>query len=191
MDAENFELLTDEQLAELVRRGNQSAMGTLYNRYFGLVLQKCMSFAKNDNDANDMAQDVMLRVMEKIGTFKGHSKFGTWLYTITFNYCTDLSRKKKGKLFGSFESRHDLVDCSEQALESAIELELKEERARMALASLESQDYQLLLLKYQGNKSIQDLQLTYQISASAVKMRLLRARAKAISVYQTSEIIAA
>lgn len=183
MITESTKKMTDEQLAMAVKQGNNPAMGELYSRYYLLVFNKCLSFAKNADDASDMAQDIMIRVFEKLKSFKGDAKFSTWLYAVTFNFCTDRSRKAKGKFFTSIEVQYDLIDQSENSLQEAIVLGKKEESASKALAQLEVEDQQLLLMKYQHNKSIQELQVLYGLSASAVKMRLLRARTKAISVY--------
>lgn len=183
MITESTKKMTDEQLAMAVKQGNNPAMSELYSRYYLLVFNKCLSFAKNADDASDMAQDIMIRVFEKLKSFKGDAKFSTWLYAVTFNFCTDRSRKAKGKFFTSIEVQYDLIDQSENSLQEAIVLGKKEESASKALAQLEVEDQQLLLMKYQHNKSIQELQVLYGLSASAVKMRLLRARTKAISVY--------
>jgi RNA polymerase sigma-70 factor (ECF subfamily) len=191
MNATKTKKLTDEQLAMEVKQGNSPAMGELYSRYYLLVFNKCLSFSKNADDANDMAQDVMIRVFEKLRSFKGEAKFSTWLYAVTFNFCTDRARRAKGKFFSSLEVHHDLVDQSEAALEEALALGWKEQSASRALAQMEAEDQQLLLMKYEQNKSIQELQSIYGLSASAVKMRLLRARGKAMEAYQVSVTVAA
>ena len=183
MNAMKLTTLTDEQLAIQVQLGNQKAMGVLYARYYMLVFSKCKSFVKNTDDASDLAQDVILRVMEKINSFKGESKFSTWLYAITFNYCTDKLRKAKGKYFESLHEHFDIEDHSASELEMALEKDGKEKMAGEVLMAISEEDQQLLLMKYQFDKSINDLQSMYNLSASAVKMRLLRAREKAVTVY--------
>lgn len=183
MNAKNTSKLTDEQLVAQVKEGNKRSMGELYLRYHLLVFSKCLSFAKNTDDANDLTQDIMIRVMEKIVTFKGKSKFSTWLYAITFNHCTDSLRKSKGTRFLSLEDQYDLADDSQNRLLLALELDQKEKWAGRAMKTIASEDQELLLMKYEQKKSIQELQTLYDLSASAIKMRLLRARAKAVGVY--------
>lgn len=183
MNAKNKKSLTDEQLVRMLQQGDRCAMGELYARYYTLVFNKCLSFVKNTNDAGDLAQDVMLKVMEKINSFKGESKFSTWLYAITFNYSTDQVRKVKDKYFASLDAQFDLVDHSEVELEEATKMDMRDGHAEKALTAISRKDQQLLIMKYQFNKSIQDLQTMYDLSASAIKMRLLRARAKASDSY--------
>ena len=183
MNTKNQQILTDELLVSCLQNGDNNAMGELYSRYYILVFAKCLSFAKNTDDANDLAQDVMLRVMEKISTFKGDSKFSTWLYAITFNYCTDKMRKAKGKFFEPIDALVNLGDCSDQ--ERELEEKVRAEVAEKALMAISHEDQQLLVMKYQHNKSIVELQYIYKLYASAVKMRLLRAREKAVTVYSS------
>lgn len=184
-------LRTDEYLAEQLKSGNVSAMGELYSRYFMVVFHKCYSFTKNREDASDLAQDIMLRVMDKIHTYKGHAKFSTWLYSITFNYCTDNKRGVRGKYFTTLEAQYELVDESVNEKDRALEKEHKKQCAESVLESISTEDQVLLSMKYEQNKSILELQQFYQLSASAVKMRLLRARTKAALLYSERMLPAA
>ncbi len=182
--------LSDELLVSRLQQGDNEAMSVLYCRYYHLVFCKCLSFFRDKNDASDAAQDIMLKSFDKIASFKGESKFSTWLYTITFNYCTDLVRKSKGYSFHSIEQLSDILDNSIDELENALLKERKHKKADRALSSLATQDRQLLLMKYEANKSIRDLQSFFNLSASAVKMRLLRAKEKACEAYTLASVAA-
>lgn len=184
MNALNLKKIDDNQLVNLYQQGSKNAMGELYSRYYSLVFAKCLSFSKNVDDAEDLAQDVMIRVMDKLDSFKGESKFSTWLYAITYNYCTDNFRKTKKKVYQPLEVTYDLVDNSQDVQEEQTELDSKETSATVALNSLPVADKELLTMKYTLNKSIEELQQHYSLSASAVKMRLMRARMKATEEYK-------
>ena len=67
----------------------------IYDRYSKKVYRKCFSFTRDTAKAEDLAHDIFLRVITKIGTFKGGARFSTWLYCITYNYCMDNIRKAK------------------------------------------------------------------------------------------------
>ena len=67
----------------------------IYDRYSEKVYRKCFSFTRDTAKAEDLAHDIFLRVITKIGTFKGGARFSTWLYSITYNYCMDNIRKAK------------------------------------------------------------------------------------------------
>lgn len=183
---EILKTLTDERLATLLQNGQKEAMGELYNRYYTVVFCKCLSFVKNTDDAGDLTQDVMLKVMEKIKSFKGNSKFSTWLYAVTFNYCSDRARKAKSRYFISLDINTELYEPCDIYNDNTVETATKEYHASMALAAIPQEEQRLLLMKYQMNKSIQELQSIYNLSTSALKMRLLRARAKATDIYCSS-----
>lgn len=176
-----YSTISDEQLVARLQYGDKSAMSELYLRYQMVVFAKCLSFSKNKETAQDLSQDIMLKVMEKINSFQGSSKFSTWLFSITYNYCIDQQRKRKGK--GQYID--SLENCLNVADESYLEKERLSEEENILngidvmMEQISSEDQQILLLKYQLNKSIRELQTLYNLSASAVKMRLLRARSKA------------
>jgi RNA polymerase sigma factor (sigma-70 family) len=176
--------VSDEQLVANLQNGDKNAMGELYVRYYMLVFNKCLSFSKDTYVAADLAHDVMLRVMEKINSFNGRSKFSTWLFSITFNYCTDQKRKSKGNYIEPIESCFNLSDTHYEEKVSLCELERKERCAVKILSVICKDDQQLLFMKYHENRSIREIQELFNISASAVKMRLSRARAKAIDMYK-------
>lgn len=176
--------VSDEQLVANLQKGDKNAMGELYLRYYMLVFNKCLSFSKDTDDAGDQAHDVMLRVMEKINSFNGHSKFSTWLFSITFNYCTDQKRKSKRNYIEPIENCFNLSDTYFEEKASLYDLERKENCAVKVMSAICKNDQQLLFMKYHEKRSIREIQELFNISASAVKMRLSRARAKAIDLYK-------
>lgn len=191
MNAKIHPSLTDEQLARQLQGGNRKAMEELYTRYYMLVFNRSLSFVKNTQVATDLTHDIMLKVMEKISTFKGDAKFSTWLYAITSNFCMDHSRKNKKRFYVGLEGSLNLEDHSKEELIMALEREIKSGIAEKALKAISEEDQQLLLMKYQFNKSITELQAMYNLSASAVKMRLMRAKAKAYWAYRSYTSVAA
>lgn len=175
---------SDEHLAAKAKNGDKDAFGVLYARYFVLVFNKCLSFTKNTEEANDLAQDIMLRVMEKLHTFSGQSTFSTWLYAITFNYCTDYTRRKRNRRYEYLNPSFELADESLNQEESAISFEARQTSANLALKEISKEDQDLLLMKYMSQKSILEIQNMLNLSSSAVKMRLKRARERASNLYQ-------
>ncbi|MBU0763976.1 MAG: RNA polymerase sigma factor, partial [Bacteroidetes bacterium] len=87
--------ISDEHLVAMYRNGDTGILGILYERYSAKVYNKCWTFVKNYDEAYDLAHDIMLRVFEKIDTFRGDATFSTWLYSVTFNHCTEHYRKAK------------------------------------------------------------------------------------------------
>ena len=82
----DFAHLTDEELIERARRNPGEAdacLSTLYRRYQPKVAAWCLRICSDREAASDVAQEVFLRVHERLATFRGESRFSTWLYTVT------------------------------------------------------------------------------------------------------------
>jgi RNA polymerase sigma-70 factor (ECF subfamily) len=86
---------TDEALVTRMRDGDQDAVAELSSRYGARVHQLAMRYMKNWEDAEEVAQDVMLKVSRKIDAFRGDSALSSWIYRITFN--TAMSRLRRMK----------------------------------------------------------------------------------------------
>jgi RNA polymerase sigma factor (sigma-70 family) len=69
----------------------------LYDRYSSIVYNKCYGFSKNKEEAQDLTHDVFIRLFVKLRTFKGKSKFSTWLYSFTYNFCVNYVQRDKYK----------------------------------------------------------------------------------------------
>ena len=79
--------LTDEELIEQARQAAPGAadayLSALYRRYQPKVAAWCLRICNDREEAADVAQEVFLRVHERLGAFRGDSRFSTWLYTVT------------------------------------------------------------------------------------------------------------
>jgi RNA polymerase sigma-70 factor (ECF subfamily) len=188
MNTTLLQLRSDEQLIQDYLSGGINSIGILYNRYYPKVYHKCLSFTKNADDAFDFTQDVLLKAFSKIVSFKGEAKFSTWLYSITHNYCISQFDRKKKITYNNFESVFDNV-CDGIDSEELNTRKLREDKEldlNQYLDQIPETDKKMLELKYRYNYSIQDLQNEFSISASAVKMRLLRARQKIEQLYNNN-----
>ena len=95
-----YSQLTDEELVQkIVANNNTLFFGVLYDRYSKMVYNKCYGFAKSKDEAEDLTQDVFLMLFVKLASFKGKSKFSTWLYSFTYNFCVNyVNRNKQRKM---------------------------------------------------------------------------------------------
>lgn len=167
---------TDEELVTLYLETRQETyFNDLYARYCHKVYRKCMSFIKDETQATDLTQDIFLRLLLKINSFKQQSKFSTWLYAITYNYCTDQVRLPSRRLESRYEADFETVHT--KADEGAAEVdELVAQQLTQALNRLPAEERNLLRLKYEQEISIRDLAMLHTLTESAVKMRLKRSR---------------
>jgi len=86
----------DRQLISRLQAGDESAVQELAERYTPRIFQLAMRHMKNREDAEEVTQDVLVKVYRKVGEFRGDSALSSWIYRITFN--TAMSRLRNGRL---------------------------------------------------------------------------------------------
>jgi len=176
--------VSDEELVRYIVDDKHSELfEELYNRYHSKVVDKCHSFLKNRDLAEDFANDILSKAYEKLPGFKGNSKFSSWLYSITYNYSIDYLRQKKKLHYPNWNSENEIQDIPD---ESEADLEnLSYENLLKILEMIHPEEKALLIMKYQDNLPGKQIAQTLRISEDAVKMRLKRARTRVIYLYQT------
>lgn len=167
---------TDEELVRLyIDTQRNQYFEALYSRYCDKVYRKCLSFTKDPARAEDFTHDIFLKLIVKLGGFKEQAKFSTWLFSVTYNYCTDHTRVRRGGevLTDEIERLPDPGDDNEAEI-----AEMEAAGLRRALEHLTPDEKSLLMMKYQDDFSIRDIADMSNITESAVKMRLKRAKDK-------------
>ena len=182
----NVNQLSDEQLVTEIIKTNDSALfAVLYDRYAPVVFNKCLGFSKNKSEAEDLTHDIFIKLFVKIRSFKGTSKFSTWLYSFTYNFCVnyvqrDAYKNKEQVNEEAVEKRSTVVDeVSDEDI-----LQLKAEKLQNVLSIIDPNDKMILLMKYQDDLSIKEISNSLGIGDSAVKMRIKRAKEKVMEIYK-------
>lgn len=172
--------ISDEELVkQYVATQRNFYFEQLYERYSQKVYRKCYSFVLDKSKAEDLTHDIFIKVATKIGTFKENARFGTWLYSITYNYCLDSIRKVK-------RSKEDALDDNMEFVEEHVDNEMLSMQAQGLQKSLEMispEERSILLMKYQDDFSVKEIADSLDLSESAVKMRLLRTKEKVKKIY--------
>ncbi|MFD1613679.1 RNA polymerase sigma factor [Gelatiniphilus marinus] len=177
--------LTDEDLVKaIVKTNNTLLFEILYDRYATLVYNKCFGFAKDADEAKDLTQDVFLKLFVKLASFKGKSKFSTWLYAFTYNHCVNYVTRNTAKKFEKQSVDYkDIENLSYADEDDTSFLNMKVDKLKTALEFISPEEKMILLLKYQDFLSIKEIGSALEIGESAVKMRIKRAKDKLIAVY--------
>ena len=86
----------ERQLIARLQAGDQAAVRDLADRYGSRIFQLAMRYMKNREDAEEVTQDVLMKVYRKVDAFRGDSALSSWIYRITFN--TAMSRLRSSRL---------------------------------------------------------------------------------------------
>ncbi|MFD2932764.1 RNA polymerase sigma factor [Spirosoma flavum] len=171
-------MMSDEELVRLyVETQRNIYFEQLYERYCDKVYRKCLSFTKDTIRAEDLTHDVFLKLVVKLSSFREQSKFSTWLYSITYNYCTDQLRSYNLRREVHMDDGWERLDVGEDDGLSEL-AELEAQQLERALHRLPPEEQTMLLMKYQDDISIRELATFNGLTESAVKMRLKRSRDK-------------
>ena len=175
----------DEEIIKLYLNTRESSYFTiLYRRYGGKVFSKCISLLKDEELANDAAQEIFTKIFLNLAKFSGKSKFSTWVYSITYNYCIDyLRRRKKERNLFSDEDIENSGEPIEEVPDKDL-LEMEVMRLKKVLENIPTGDKTVLLMKYQDDMSIKEIAEILNKSESAIKMKIKRAKHKAQKTYK-------
>src|SRR5690349_10783097 len=83
-------------LLERLQAGDEQALGELADAYSSKIYQLAFRYLRNREDAEEVTQDVLLKVYRKVGAFRGDAALSSWIYRITFN--TAMSRLRTSRL---------------------------------------------------------------------------------------------
>lgn len=158
---------------------NTEQFDLLYRQYQGKVFRKCLLMLQNQEVAQDATQEIFIQAFLNLPHFRAEAKFSTWLFSITRNYCIDYLRKQaRLRKTESIPVGKDIGDSSETTLDWQIhERELNE--LRQVLKKLPAKDHRILMMKFRDKMSIRAIAGKIRTSEGAVKMRILRAKARA------------
>lgn len=176
--------LSDEALIKLLQEGNSRYFATLTNRYTPYIQQRCRAYVRDEEQAADLSQEILIKVFLQLPKFRGEAKFSTWLYTIIHHACVDFLRREKHNPHEAITEKladeiGELLEIDEEPDE-----EITMEVLEALLEELTPEDKLILLLKYREKHALRDIQATLGLQESAVKMRIKRARERLHKLYQ-------
>jgi RNA polymerase sigma-70 factor (ECF subfamily) len=96
--------VADLELAQRCRHGDAAAFEQLYRAHAGRIYNLALRMAGSAHDAEDLLQEVFLLAHRKLGSFRGDSSLGTWLYRLAVNQCLDFLRGRQGRMARATDS---------------------------------------------------------------------------------------
>lgn len=187
----------DVEVISAVLKGNTDAFGVLVRRYQKRVYNLALRYCGDRQEAEDLAQEVFLRIFRALNTFRGDSLFSTWLYRIATNVCLDALRRQKNR-------PEPVLDQPLETDSGELERELVSPEPgpvhqveAAELAAMIRQEVARLREPYRSTIVLRDLEdLTYDeiaqilnVSVGTVKSRLHRARSILRERFESLELL--
>lgn len=185
-----MELYSDTYYIKRIQEGDTSAYACILDKYSRQIYSLVLKVVRNKEDAEELAQDVFLKVFKHLGSFKGDSAFSTWIYRIAYNTAISYTRKKKYEWLAIEESV--IVNVSEEEVADALGRTEASEQIEIldkALAQLPPDDRAIILFFYMEGKSIDEIASITENSISNVKTKLHRIRKKLFVLIKEMERI--
>jgi len=170
--------LSDIELIEQTLTGNQAAYADLVKRHQRFVFTLALRFAKNREDAEEIAQDCFIKAYRSLSAFQRQSKFSTWLYSIVYTTAMTFLRKKRVDT-DSIDDENTYIQLENSS--SSHDINSAENKSRsyylnQAITQLMPDDAAIITLFYMGEQSLDEISKTLGIEANTVKVKLFRAR---------------
>ncbi len=171
-----MEPVNERELVERCCRGDEGAFQELVDGYKNLVFALIARTVQDRSRAEDLAQEVFLRIHRGLPYFRGEARLSTWIYRIVANVC--VQERTHGPAPGSFVSLDDTntrVRTPAAADRQFSDLELRD-RLEKAIARLPAQQRLLVAAHYLQGVQYEDLAEALRMPLGTVKTQLYRAK---------------
>jgi len=175
--------LTEQELIACLIKGDESAFKTVVDTYKKMVYNTVLGFVQNMEDAEDVTQDVFIKVYENIGRFKQQCKLSTWIYRISITQAGDFIRHKKRKkragfLSSLFGTNNELLYDPPDFVHPGVVAENREQAAILfkAIDQLPEKQKTAFMLQKIQDLSQQKIAEIMELNEGAVESLLMRAK---------------
>lgn len=187
-------MAAEERWIKKAIAGSGRAYGKLVKLYQDKILFLCFDLLGDYEEAKDASQEIFLKVYQKMSGFREESRFGTWLYRIAVNHCTDINRSRSGRKVYDLdfleseraESKNMEIGTDAQQ-EFLLEMSELKDKIDLSLKELSQQQQTAIVLKYYHDLSTGDISDIMQCSPGTVRVHLYRGLNKLKVYWNTIE----
>ena len=160
----------EKKSIERLRNGELEGLQWIFRTYSPRILNQCYRILLSKEQAEDMVQDLFMKLPDIIGDFRGESSLGTWLYRVAHNMCLNRLQQAKNRNKLEWENAEELAPRS-----MGVSVELTDLLTK-ALAVLNAETRSLLWLKEGEGVPLKELSEIFGLSEGTLKSKLSRAR---------------
>jgi RNA polymerase sigma-70 factor (ECF subfamily) len=162
-----------------VKAGDSQAFSGIVTAYQKIVFTIVVKIVGNREDAEDITQEVFIKVFKSLSQFKEESEFSTWLYRVAYNTTISELRKRKLNFTSIEEELYNVDETFIDETETDV-AEIKLQHLDCALKKLPPNEIFLVTLYYLEDQSIENISKISNLSVSNVKVKLHRIRKKLV-----------
>jgi RNA polymerase sigma-70 factor, ECF subfamily len=167
----------DSALIDLVLTGHTECFGVLMDRHLALVRGRIRGMTRSVSDADDIMQEVQLKIWSRLRSYRSEASFRTWMTRVAINEALQFYRKaNRVPLVHARIELAELTSPSESPLQACVRAQLTE-RLKAAVERLPAKHKQVVVLHNLQELSLQETAQKLQATTPAVKTRLFRAKA--------------
>jgi len=173
-----LEFDADQDLVTRCRDGDREAFAELVQKYQNRVLTLATRMLDSRSEAEDIAQDIFIKVFQSLQDFRGASRFSTWLYRITVNHCLNYIRRRtrqQQRLVGA-EPGEWMQEAPASNPHKRLEEKERWVLVQAKLQGLSPEHRTIILLRDFEGLSYEEIADVLQLETGTVKSRLHRAR---------------
>ena len=178
--------LEDCALIEMALGGQAECFRILMDRHIGAVKRCLGGMLRNPSDAEDVLQEVLLKVWRGLSTFRAESSFRTWVTRVAINEALMLYRRDQAKPPCQELPDLSVLACSEEPVDQALIRDERAQAVRRAVVGLPQMYRQALILRELDQLSLQETARRLHASVPAVKTRVFRGRLMLSAALQRS-----
>jgi RNA polymerase sigma-70 factor (ECF subfamily) len=165
---------SDQELIQLYLKGREDALELLIRKYLKPIYGYVFRFVQNQQDAEDLTQEIFLKMWRNLKKFKKGKSFKSWLFKIAKNTCFDFLRKKKGNLALNLENLDILADFAPSLIEE-VEKENWIEKIKKGIEKLPLKMQKVLDLYYNLGLNFREISEVLGEPVNTIKSRHRRA----------------
>lgn len=166
----------ESQWLEKVRSGDLEAFNNLVEAYQAPVYNLCFRMLGDHYEAEDAAQETFMRAYKSIKRYDMNRPFSTWLLSIAAHYCIDQVRKRRMTKISLDDLPYQQISDPAPGPEIALSQTEKQNQVKELLDSLSAEDRAAIVMRYWYEFSYEEISESLNLTVSAVKSRLHRAR---------------
>lgn len=175
----------DQHYINKVKEGDTNSFAILVDNYKDMVFSLALKIMRNREEAEEVSQDTFIKAFRSLHSFKGDSKFSTWLYKITYNNCMD--RTKRISRSYNAQTIDTVVENKIESSESILDSIERKERAKLieqCLEELPEEERLILWMFYYQELSLKEIIDVTSYTQANLKVKLHRARKKLLNIVQ-------